>query len=72
MTVFTQRRIALEGLAVPFSSTELGKISNMSRKQTNVALHRFAATGWLNRSYRCIIIVDVNALRGFAEHDDHA
>lgn len=66
----TLHRIALEGVAIPLSQTELGEISNTSRKHTNAALHRFEASGWLKRGYRSITICNVNALRSFAEHDD--
>lgn len=55
---------------VPLSQTELGSMSNTSRKQVNAALKRFADAGWLTRGYRSIIIKDIEGLRRFSAGED--
>jgi CRP-like cAMP-binding protein len=67
---YTLKRIALEGVPIPLSQTELGTISNTSRKHVNSALHRFEAAGWLTTGYRSITIRSIEALRLFAERED--
>lgn len=69
------RRIALslrrvspvENIPIPLSQTELGLVSNTSRKQVNVALQRFAEAGFLKKRYRSISITDLARLGRFAD-----
>lgn len=64
-----QRTTWIGEVPVPLTQTDLGIMANASRKQVNAALKRFAAAGWLQRSYRSITITDVTALRRFAEEE---
>ena len=56
-------------MPIPLAQSELAVMANVSRKQVNGALKRFAAAGWLQRSYRSITIRDVEALRRLADGD---
>jgi CRP/FNR family cyclic AMP-dependent transcriptional regulator len=47
------------------SQTELGRLANASRKLVNKALHKFAASGWVEPGYNAIKIRDVQALKRF-------
>lgn len=51
---------------IPLSQSEVGDMANASRKQINAVLGKFAAMGWIERSYRSISIRDVKALESFA------
>lgn len=74
----TERRIAAvlrraggdSTAPIPLSQTELGAMSNASRKQVNAALQRFAKEGWVSNNYRIITVLDGEALRRFAAGDD--
>jgi CRP-like cAMP-binding protein len=62
------RRISLvDGTQIPLSQTELGLISNTSRKQVNAALQKFEAAGWLKKGYRSITITSLGDLSQFAD-----
>ncbi len=50
---------------VPLSQSDIGTISNTSRKQVNIALKQFEANGWLKRGYRSMTIVDRAGLARF-------
>jgi len=50
---------------VPLSQTDIGTISNTSRKQVNAALKDFEAAGWLKRGYRSMVITDRAGLTRF-------
>lgn len=50
---------------VPLSQSDIGTISNTSRKRVNLALKRFETTGWLKRGYRSIAITDRAGLLRF-------
>ncbi len=62
------RRISqVDGARIPLSQTELGLISNTSRKQVNAALQRFEDVGWLKKRYRSITITNLESLGQFAD-----
>jgi CRP-like cAMP-binding protein len=62
------RRISrVDGMQIPLSQTELGLISNTSRKQVNAALQRFEAHGWLKKGYRSITVTSLSDLSQFAD-----
>jgi CRP-like cAMP-binding protein len=65
-----QRITPTENTPVPLSQTELGSMSNASRKQVNAALKRFADAGWLTRGYRSIVIRDIESLRRFSAGEE--
>ncbi|MBR0693720.1 Crp/Fnr family transcriptional regulator [Bradyrhizobium lablabi] len=50
---------------VPLSQSDIGVISNTSRKQVNAALKHFEAAGWLRRGYRSMVITDRAGLTQF-------
>lgn len=65
------RRISpVEDRPIPLSQTELGLVSNVSRKQVNAALKKFEIAGWISKGYRTITIADLQALSQFAERPD--
>lgn len=65
------RRITVtENTPIPLSQTELGMMSNTSRKQVNAALKSFADAGWLTRGYRSITIKDLEGLQRFSGGGD--
>ena len=64
-----QRSTWIGDVPIPLAQSELAVMANVSRKQVNGALKRFAAAGWLQRSYRAITIRDVEALRRLADGD---
>jgi hypothetical protein len=47
------------------SQSDIGTISNTSRKQVNIALKQFESAGWLKRGYRSMTIVDRAGLTRF-------
>jgi len=57
-------------VSIPLTQTELGLMANVSRKQVNAALKRFAAAGWIANTYRSIMINDAEGLRRFASEED--
>jgi CRP-like cAMP-binding protein len=63
-------RISPEGRPIPLSQTEIGTMANASRKQVNAALQKFEAQGWVENSYRSIILTKVAELRRHAAGDD--
>lgn len=64
-----QRSTWIGDVPIPLAQSELAVMANVSRKQVNGALKRFAEAGWLQRSYRAITIRDVEALRRLADGD---
>ena len=50
---------------VPLSQSDIGTISNTSRKQVNIALKQFEAEGWLKRGYRTMVIINRPGLTRF-------
>ncbi|WP_345798934.1 Crp/Fnr family transcriptional regulator [Brucella pituitosa] len=56
-----------DNLPIIVSQDSLGIMANASRKQTNAALQKFAAEGWILSGYRSIVVTDASALRQFAE-----
>ncbi len=50
---------------VPLSQSDIGTISNTSRKRVNLALKRFESAGFLARGYRSIAITDRAGLLRF-------
>jgi CRP/FNR family cyclic AMP-dependent transcriptional regulator len=65
-----QRTTWIGEIPIPLTQSEIGIMANASRKQVNAAVKRFAEAGWLTKTYRSITIVDVQALRSFAQGDD--
>ena len=59
------RSAAGNGASFPASQADLGAMVNAGRKQVNAVLKRFAAAGWVARSYRSTTVIDPAALRGF-------
>lgn len=57
-------------LPIPLTQAEVGIMANASRKQVNAALKRFAQAGWLDHSYRNIVVTNAAALRAFAAGED--
>jgi len=67
----TMARLHVRGAdALPISQTELGRLSNASRRQVSAAVKRFAENGWLSATYRSIGILDGDALEEFAFAED--
>lgn len=67
------RRISpIEGSPIPLSQTELGLVSNTSRKQVNAAMRKFEEAGWLKKGYRSITLTDLAGLSQFADGPDAA
>lgn len=65
-------RVSVGAMPIPLSQTELGTMANASRKQVNAALQRFEARGWVETSYRSIVVVKVPELRRFAAGEESA
>ncbi|MGI1664235.1 Crp/Fnr family transcriptional regulator [Palleronia sp. KMU-117] len=51
------------GGTLSISQTELGRLSNTSRKVVNRTLDRYAELGWINQGYGRIEVADATALR---------
>ncbi|MDZ5454608.1 Crp/Fnr family transcriptional regulator [Labrys sp. ZIDIC5] len=64
-----QRTTWIGEAPIPLTQSEIGIMSNASRKQVNAAIKRFSEAGWLTNTYRSITITDPDALRRFAEGD---
>jgi len=67
-----QRAGWLGDVPILLSQTDLGVMANASRQQVNTAMQRFVAAGWIDYTYRSVIIKDSKALQSFAEGDDCA
>jgi CRP-like cAMP-binding protein len=63
-------RISPGATPVPLSQAELGTMANASRKQVNAALQRFEGKGWVENSYRSIVVRNVAELRSFAAGEE--
>ncbi len=50
---------------VPLTQAEIGAMANASRKQVNATLQKFAALGWVNNSYRNVVVVAPKELEHF-------
>lgn len=53
-------------IPIPLTQSELGLMSNASRKQVNSALKHFSEKGWISKSYRTVILHDITGLQAFA------
>ena len=62
-----RRVIASENTPIPLTQSEVGMLSNVSRKTVNAALHRFVKAGWAKTGYRSITITNLKKLSRFAE-----
>lgn len=60
-------RAAAQGRMIPLSQSEIGVMSNTSRKQVNAALARFSNQGWLKVDYRAVTVLNPHELRSFSE-----
>lgn len=60
-------RAGAEGKTLPLSQTEIGQMSNTSRKQVNAALARFVANGWIKTDYRAVTMIDTAAIKDYSE-----
>jgi len=67
-----QRAGWLGDVPILLSQTDLGVMANASRQQVNTAMQRFVAAGWIDYTYRSVIIKDSKALQSYAEGDDCA
>jgi len=52
---------------ITISQDNLGIMANASRKQTNAALQKFAAEGWIANGYRSITVTNIDSLKQFSE-----
>lgn len=50
------------------AQSELGRLSNVSRKVVNRILGTFAERGWIRQGYGKIEVADISALRAHAQH----
>jgi len=67
----TMARLHVSGAdALPISQTELGRLSNASRRQVSAAVKLFTERGWLSATYRSISILDAHALEQFSFDED--
>ncbi|RKP47137.1 Crp/Fnr family transcriptional regulator [Pararobbsia silviterrae] len=64
-----QRMTWIGEVPIPLTQSDIGIMTNASRKQVNAAIKRFSEAGWLTSTYRSIHVVDPAALRHFAEGD---
>lgn len=62
-----RRVAAMENTPIPLAQSALGLLANTSRKTVNVALQRFAKSGWAKTGYRSITITNLKGLTRFAE-----
>lgn len=53
--------------SIPITQSDLATMANTSRRQALNALKHFSAEGWVTTSYRSVTVIDVEALREFAE-----
>lgn len=61
------RMVRADDFPIAISQDSLGVMANASRKQTNAALQKFAAAGWISSGYRSITVTDSTSLKRFAE-----
>jgi CRP-like cAMP-binding protein len=55
---------------IPLTQTELGLMSNSSRKQVNGALNLFSQKGWISKGYRTVVLHDIVEMQKFAAHTE--
>jgi len=65
-----QRAAWVGDVPIPLSQTEIGIMANASRQQVSAAMKRFAEAGWIETTYRSIIVTRPQALRDYARHDE--
>ncbi|PJO49115.1 Crp/Fnr family transcriptional regulator [Brucella sp. NBRC 12950] len=65
-----QRAGWLGDMTIGLSQSDLGVMANASRQQVNTAMQRFVAAGWVNHTYRSIIVVNPGALQRFSENEE--
>lgn len=54
---------------VALSQTELGEMAGCSRRQVSRVIHQFADKGWVKQGYRDILILNPQALIGYAREE---
>lgn len=64
-----QRVTMIGNSPIPLSQSDLGIMANASRQQVNGAMQKFAAAGWLDYTYRSVVVTDAAALSKYAEGD---
>jgi CRP/FNR family cyclic AMP-dependent transcriptional regulator len=68
--LFNPQLFGVTDLTLGLSQEEIGRLSGLSRQNTNRALHELADAGLLTIEYGSVRILDVTGLRDFAHSED--
>jgi CRP/FNR family cyclic AMP-dependent transcriptional regulator len=68
--LFNPQLYAVTNPTLGLSQEEIGRLSGLSRQNTNRALHELADAGLLKIEYGSVRILDVTGLRDFSRSDD--
>jgi CRP-like cAMP-binding protein len=68
--LFNPQLFGVTDLTLGLSQEEIGRLSGLSRQNTNRALHELADAGLLTIEYGSVRILDLTGLRDFAHSED--
>jgi len=68
--LFNPQLFGVTNLTLGLSQEEIGRLSGLSRQNTNRALHELADAGLLPIEYGSVRILDLTGLRDFAHSED--
>ncbi|MFM0306049.1 helix-turn-helix domain-containing protein, partial [Paraburkholderia sediminicola] len=68
--LFNPQLFGVTDLMLGLSQEEIGRLSGLSRQNTNRALHELVDAGLLTIEYGSVRILDLTGLRNFAHSED--